>query len=68
MYRIQNQASHLVMSQTTGAPPTFLGTLFGGWLVFTKRLFDKYIVSVQSFPSFVLDYPFPSQSWTIRKN
>jgi len=44
MYRIQNQASHLVTSQTTGSPPTFLGTLFGGWLVFTKRLFDKYVV------------------------
>ncbi|XP_057312969.1 exocyst complex component 1-like isoform X2 [Hydractinia symbiolongicarpus] len=43
MYRIQNQASHLVTSQSTGAPPTFLGTLFGGWLVCTKRCFDKYI-------------------------
>ncbi|XP_066926565.1 exocyst complex component 1-like isoform X2 [Clytia hemisphaerica] len=43
MYRIQNQASHLVTSHTTGAPPTFLGTLFGGWLIFTKRLFDKYV-------------------------
>ena len=45
MYRIQNQASHLVTSHTTGAPPTFLGTLFGGWLIYTKRLFDKYVVS-----------------------
>lgn len=45
MYRIQNQASHLVTSHTTGAPPTFLGTLFGGWLIYTKRSFDKYVVS-----------------------
>ncbi|XP_012556350.1 exocyst complex component 1 isoform X1 [Hydra vulgaris] len=46
MYRIQNQATHLVISQATGAPPTFLGTLFGNWLVFTKRLFDKYVDSL----------------------
>lgn len=43
MSRIQNQASHLMTSHTTSTPPTFIGTLFGGWLVYTKRLFDKYI-------------------------
>jgi len=43
MYRINNQKTHLVNSHVSGAPPTFLGTLFAGWLVHTKRLFDRCI-------------------------
>ena len=44
--RINNQAPHLMTSQATGAPPSFLGTMFASWLISTKRLFDKHIVSL----------------------
>ena len=46
--RINNQAAHLMTSQTTGSPPSFLGTMFGSWLITTKRHFDKYVVSATS--------------------
>eukprot|EP00794_Sanderia_malayensis_P007234 gene7234-8042_t len=44
--RINNQATHLMTSQVTGSPASFLGTMFGSWLVSTKRLFDKYITGL----------------------
>eukprot|EP00112_Aurelia_sp_Birch-Aquarium-sp1_P011123 Seg2346.6 transcript_id=Seg2346.6/GoldUCD/mRNA.D3Y31 product="Exocyst complex component 1" protein_id=Seg2346.6/GoldUCD/D3Y31 len=44
--RINNQAAHLMTSQTTGSPPSFLGTMFGSWLITTKRHFDKYVTGL----------------------
>ncbi|XP_065058911.1 exocyst complex component 1-like [Rhopilema esculentum] len=44
--RINNQAAHLMTSQSTGGPPSFLGTMFASWLISTKRLFDKYVTGL----------------------
>ena len=43
MSRIQNQSQNFASQTTTNTPPTFLRNMFGGWLVYTKRQFDKYI-------------------------
>jgi len=44
--RINNQAPHLMTSQATGAPPSFIGTMFASWLLSAKRSFDKHVAGI----------------------